>query len=128
MSYVRVVIIETIMKSVLFTHWCTCMYKIIVTYIFLVSNFIADSENSLIFFFFKYFYEKYNWGKHISYLLDDRNSYVDKYFHVLYSILWSLFGQSFGSQLEFNIPGKTISSVCMVIGCGFTIHLASKFY
>lgn len=56
-------------------------------------------------------------------LLDPSIPYWQKYFLVLDLVIWALFDTSFSSDLEMFIPGKAVTSICMIVGVAFNISL-----
>lgn len=59
----------------------------------------------------------------INSLLDPQVSLQSKYVLLLELVIWSLFDTSFGSEIDIFIPGKIITSGCILVGLAYNIYI-----
>lgn len=59
----------------------------------------------------------------INSLLDPQVSLLSKYVLLLELVIWSLFDTSFGSEIDIFIPGKIITSGCILVGLAYNIYI-----
>lgn len=49
--------------------------------------------------------------------------YTEKYFKLFDFVIWALFDTSFGNELPDFIPGKFVTSGCMLVGLSYNIYI-----
>ncbi|CAO1324147.1 unnamed protein product [Diamesa hyperborea] len=104
-SYTNTVIIFLIIRSVMFVHWCICVYKAVASSIFF------------------YLYTAEERSEDVNELLDPDRSCAQKYFKLLNFVIWALFDTSFGDDVHDFIPGKFVTSGCMIVGLTYNIYI-----
>lgn len=128
-SYVQAVIFVLVLRTVLFIQLCVCVYKAIASSVFFVrawtEQLIATWTDFLKLHFsrFKYFLPPDDLSPDMNCLLDLNAPLSEKFLFLLNYVIWTLFDTSFGGDTDDFIPGKAISSMCMLIGTAYNIYI-----
>lgn len=126
LTHVTVVIVFLFLRTLIFIQWCLCAYKAVASSVFFVRLLPFFLQFSIQLFKFaspKFLYSANERSESINNLLSPNVALHDKYFYILDFVIWALFDTSFGSDIDVFIPGKMITSGCMIIGLGYNIYI-----
>lgn len=71
----------------------------------------------------KYLYQESDRSKSINFLLDPKVHFLAKYVSLLDFVIWALFDTSFGSDIEIYIPGKAMTTGCILVGLAYNVYI-----